>query len=626
MAQELVLEADGFAARLSLALKALNISRSQFSATLGVHKSLVSRWLSGQVMPTSYNLARISAEFAKRQPGFNMTLWTAPRRDFEAVLGLSSTVALPEPGPPQIASAEPVASPAPQPVANTQRWRAVSIGAILLVMVAAGGMLLWKTPPPSTSAPEAPSPAFASVAVLPFLNMSGDPAKEYLGEGISEEILNDLANTPALRVAARTSSFSFKGKPLEIAEIARKLNVRAVLEGSVRQQGDRIRIVAQLIDGRNGFHLWSARYDRSIKDLLSVQDEIARAITQALGQRLVPKRPRAIDPIAYQDYLQAQYFLNQRTPRSVGRADDLLADAIARQPDFAGAYALRGHTLLWSADLDQKSLAESQRMTAEALKLDPNNVEALGTDIERAIRMWDWDSLYRTGQRLLTMKKRNAKAYEGLHFFYLFMGFPNETVDAIREAAELDPLSFPYRHLYELALWHAGRLPEAIAAGETALKLQPSHPRILNELCTLNAHAGNIARAQSYARQLAALPAGGWAWLVKNCELEIAFKTEPRGQIRGRLDAMVPTYIPRADLAVLYARNGDNDKAVTLLQQAYEKRGLDSLTLLPSDADTPRGLLHNRRVKALWQRPELRAWQGYHDRISRDLAATKQGL
>ena len=108
------------------------------------------------------------------------------------------------------------------------------------------------------------SSAMASVAVLPFLNMSGDPSKAYLGEGMSEEILNDLANTPNLHVAARTSSFAFKGKPADIGDIARKLGVRAVLEGSIRQDGDRIRIVAQLINAADGFHLWSARYDLSL--------------------------------------------------------------------------------------------------------------------------------------------------------------------------------------------------------------------------------------------------------------------------------------------------------------------------------------------------------------------------
>ena len=117
-----------------------------------------------------------------------------------------------------------------------------------------------------------------SIAVLPFVNMSGDPDNEYFSDGISEEILNVLAGTRELQVAARTSSFSFKGKPMEVPEIAAALNVRMVLEGSVRRQGDKVRITAQLIDAQNGFHLWSQTYDRKLEDIFAIQDEIARAI------------------------------------------------------------------------------------------------------------------------------------------------------------------------------------------------------------------------------------------------------------------------------------------------------------------------------------------------------------
>jgi TolB-like protein len=227
--------------------------------------------------------------------------------------------------------------------------------------------------------------------------MSGDPAKDYLGDGITEEILNDLANTPNLRVAARTSSFSFKGKSADIAEIAGKLHVGAVLEGSVRQEGSRIRIVAQLIDAKDGLHLWSARYDRRVDDILAVQDEIARAISAALGQKLVPRRPhaRAIDPKAYQDYLQAQYFFKQRTLNGYGRAKDLLDDAIARQPDFANAYALRGHLAMLAIPVNPNALAKARQMTAEALRLDPNNREALDTDLQTTLTTLDWGRMYR---------------------------------------------------------------------------------------------------------------------------------------------------------------------------------------------------------------------------------------
>ena len=136
------------------------------------------------------------------------------------------------------------------------------------------------------SAPEAVDADVRSIAVLPFVNMSEDPANEYFSDGIAEEILNVLAKSPELRVAARTSSFSFKGQAKEIPDIARELEVRMVLEGSVRKQGDRVRITAQLIDAEKGFHLWSKTYDRDLKDVFAIQDEIAREIGKQLQVQL----------------------------------------------------------------------------------------------------------------------------------------------------------------------------------------------------------------------------------------------------------------------------------------------------------------------------------------------------
>ena len=259
---------------------------------------------------------------------------------------------------------------------------AVALGAWLLLGVGESRRTALNDRPVEKAAVVTPS-----VAVLPFVNMSGDPEKEYLGDGLSEEILNDLANMPDLRVAARTSSFAFKGKRADIGEIARKLHVGAVLEGSVRQEGDRIRVVAQLINVADGFHLWSASYDGRLDDILSVQDQIARAIVVALTRKLVPPKPRhTIDPKAYQDNLEAQYFFNQRSGSAFRKANELLKDALARQPDFTAAYALRGHVVLLFAGEDRELQEKSRQMTAAALRFEPDNQEALDTELQRALR------------------------------------------------------------------------------------------------------------------------------------------------------------------------------------------------------------------------------------------------
>jgi TolB-like protein/transcriptional regulator with XRE-family HTH domain len=656
VAQDGAIESNDFAARLLLALNACNLSRSQLSATLGVHKSLVSRWLSGQVTPTSHNLARISAAFAKLKPGFNMTLWTAPLPEFEAFLGISTVPSAPSPTHPSQAPPDrhpaPVKSPTPpvafKALASRQPlfWILSTIG-IAMAMALGAWLLLGFGESRRTALNDRPvekaTAVIPSVAVLPFVNMSGDPAKEYLGDGLSEEILNDLANTLDLRVAARTSSFAFKGKQADIGEIARTLHVGAVLEGSVRQEGDRIRVVAQLINVADGFHLWSASYDGKLDDILSVQDQIARAIVVALTQKLAPPKPRhTIDPKAYQDYLQAQYFFNQRSGSAFRSANELLKDALARQPDFAAAYALRGHVLLLFAGEDRELQEESRQMTAAALRFEPDNQEALDTELQRALRAWDWAAADRTGHRILVQKKRNAVSFNGMAFLYQYMGFPQQALEARRHAAELDSLYFSYRNNFALSLWRAGRLPEATAAAEAALELQPGQPSVLDELCMLNALAGKIDRARDYGRQLAAISTPSLpisasnaqdrgrliairqviTSRIKDCEIQIAFATLPAPKIHTLLDRIKGEEMGSSALGVLYARAGDFTRAMKLFSGAYDQRELE-LVSVRYNADTPKALLHDPRWIALWKRPLLVDWQWHHDRLAAELATTR---
>ena len=620
MAREVVPEADDFGARLALALKASNISRSQLSAAMDVDKSVISRWLSGQVRPSSYNVARLSTLLAKTRPRFNMTAWTAPRAEFEAELGLSpspTAVAAPIPAAPRYEEHAVIAATTPsKPQPFTWRWfYAVPILALLLAFA---GMWHWVGERPTQ--PRASQTTDASVAVMPFVNMSGDPSKEYLGDGISEEILNSLANTSNLRVAARTSSFSFKGKQADIAEIARKLDVQTVLEGSVRQEGDRVRIVAQLIDAGSGFHLWSARYDRKLDDVLRVEDEIAGAIAGALSQKLVRRRPeRAIAPEAYQDYLQAQYYFRQRTVMGSHRADELLKKAIKRQPDFAGAYAARGHLLGLMASNHGAVLAEAQRMTAEALRLDPDNQDALDTKLELALHSWDWTAVDRAGRRLLAQPKRSASAYNGIGFFYQYMGFPKLALEVRRQAVQLDPLAFSYRNNLALAQWHLGRLKDAIATAGTALELQPNHLAVLRELCAFHAAVGNMGQARHYAQLIEGSHNTHFPWVGADCQIEIAFGESRIAQARGLIDHLDRKGFDIAELGLLYARAGDLSQAMKFFSEAYDTRN-QGLIWIRYDAGTPKNLPDDLRWQALWRRPLLVEWQHYHDRIAADLA------
>jgi len=252
-----------------------------------------------------------------------------------------------------------------------------------------------------------------SIAVLPFVNMSGDTANEYFSDGISEEILNVLARTPELHVAARTSSFSFKGKTLEVPTIARELNVRMVLEGSVRKQEDRIRITAQLIDAKSGFHLWSQTYDRKLQDIFAIQDEIAKAIGKELEVKLV--RPSdagktsagTTNLAAYDLYLRGIALWQTRRGDALWQALDLFEKAAAADPEFAPAYA--GQALVYAVISDYsgritaaEAFARATDLATRTMALDPTLPEpyaALGSVADAELRRATADALLRSRLR-----------------------------------------------------------------------------------------------------------------------------------------------------------------------------------------------------------------------------------
>ena len=231
--------------------------------------------------------------------------------------------------------------------ASTGNKRIYAIAAVLAALAVGW---YWKDRP---EAPDAGSGAEGarSIAVLPFVNMSGDKENEFFSDGISEEILNSLAQMPDLRVAARTSSFSFKGQQKEIPDIARELQVRMVLEGSVRKQDNRVRITAQLIDAETGFHAWSQTYDRELKDIFAIQDEIARAIADELQVKLGPAhgdgapRPDTTSLEAYDAYLKGLSLLQERGTANFIEAERLFRAALALDPRYAKAWAGLAMTL-----------------------------------------------------------------------------------------------------------------------------------------------------------------------------------------------------------------------------------------------------------------------------------------
>ena len=226
-----------------------------------------------------------------------------------------------------------------------------------------------------------PLPDKPSIAVLPFNNLSGDPAQEYFSDGITEEIITALSKVPKFFVIARNSTFTYKGKPVKVQQVSQELGVRYVLEGSVQKAGDKVRITAQLIDALTGNHLWAERYDRNLHDLFAVQDEITKKIITAMqiklteGEQIQAAARSTHNLEAYLKYLQARELLNRGNPESTALAKQLAEAAIALDPTYASAYYVLAHTALqdyWyeTGKSPQGSLGKAIELLQKAITLD----------------------------------------------------------------------------------------------------------------------------------------------------------------------------------------------------------------------------------------------------------------
>lgn len=461
-----------------------------------------------------------------------------------------------------------------------------------------------------------------SIAVLPFVNMSGDKAKDYFSDGFSEELLNDLSNTSQLRVAARTSSFSFKGRNADIRDIARKLGVHNVLEGSVRESGDRVRITAQLIDASSGYHLWSRTYDRKLTDILKVQSEIAEAITAALSRKLLPQPAgtvvaSSIDPEAYRKFLLGKSYFDRGTSADNDRAVALFREVTVLQPDFSDGYAMLAYAVLRkNANSNVPIVFDAliDAALARTLALDPANTTALIVSLNLALAKQDWDGAARFVARMQGIAPRNVTVARASGLYYQALGFPDRSIAAFDLATKLDPLSPSAWGSLAIMDTIAGRNKEAVAAGETALAFSPQNPAVLAWVCIAHAALGEIGEARMLAARVARTPEGSQ---LKGCEQEIARATGDLAtarrivEDRARKNAGDPSYIGQDYLLV-----GEYKKALPWLKRAYDA-GDTSLYTLPFDPVTPRDFLRTPGWIALTQQPRFRAWQAAHDQAVR---------
>jgi TolB-like protein len=323
----------------------------------------------------------------------------------------------------------------------------------------------------STPAPvsEADNPQKQSIAVLPFVNMSDDGANEYFSDGLSEELLNLLAKIPELKVAARTSSFQFKGQTGDIDTIARKLKVANILEGSVRKSGNQVRITAQLIKADDGYHLWSETYDRTLENIFQVQDEIAVAVVDALKITLLGEAPvtTEVNPDAYALFLQGRYYFTQNSDGPSSRkAVDAYKKALEIDPDYAAAWAGLALATAWRAGFGhieyEPGVASALAAAEKAVELDPDLALAwVSLSNTQGSYLWQWQASYESAQKAIELDPANSTALSQAAQITRDLGEFEQSLAMYQKAVELDPLNLEAISQLARAYDSVGRHEEA---------------------------------------------------------------------------------------------------------------------------------------------------------------------
>jgi len=480
----------------------------------------------------------------------------------------------------------PAAAPAP---VRARRWYLLVAAALLI----GAGLAWWLLRRPAPQPPR-------SIAVLPFENLSADPANEYFSDGLTEEVLNALANIPGFKVAARTSSFQFKGKHESIQSIGKKLNVEVVLEGSVRKEGDRIRITPQLINVADGYHLWSTEYDREWKDLFGVQRDIATAIAAVLGGKLGHAEPRPVDAETYRLYLEGRYHFDKWNAAEMSKAIPLFEQAIARDPNYAPAFssvaaaygllaAFGGTTIP-----HEVSSAKSKAAALKAIELDPASGEGWVALAPHLVEEFDWPAAESAFHKAIALSPNSVDAHA--YFAELYLTPTGRLDEALREAqiaVGLDPIS-PYaitmvgRRYYFLRQYDS-----AIAWLRKALDLEPRFNLAVSPLMHSYLSKQDVKGARDFLE--ASKPYLGERSLALEWSKVYAAEGN-RAEALKSLDAAAAGIGNGCAVAEVYLELGDRAQALSWLDRTIEGRSACS-----------QGIPADPRLDKLRQTPEYEA-------------------
>src|SRR5438445_3512769 len=465
------------------------------------------------------------------------------------------------------------------------RWTRSPAALALVVLVAALALALpfyWHRNVTMSSPPE------KSIAVLPFLDLSETKDQEYFCDGMSEEILEALAKVEGLRVVSRTSSFSFKAKTTDVSDIGKKLNVENVLEDSLRRDGNRVRVTAELINARSGFHLWTETYDRELAGVFALQDEITRSIVDALKIKLAVALPahEQRNTEVYDLYLQGLYFSNKSSEEDLRRALSFFQRAVEKDPTFGRAWTGIAKVWYFLADVYVKPLdayPASKEAALKAIALDEEDAEA-NCYLSEAKRVLDWDLAGEDAelQHALQLDPNSAPAHFFLSMLPLFRGELQEGLRLVLEAEQLDPVSPITSYVATAAYLANDQIDDAISEGQRTLLLDPNYFYLDSDLAAAYGYKDNFPEAialYNKAQETTHLPSSGLAITYTRMGREM----DARNILAQLVQARAKRYVSAPLIAAVSTALGDKEEAFRWLELAYEEHSgvLQWIAFLP---------------------------------------------
>jgi TolB-like protein/DNA-binding winged helix-turn-helix (wHTH) protein/Tfp pilus assembly protein PilF len=529
---------------------------------------------------------------------------TLPRRGYRFIAPVEREEA---PAPPSsVASVQPGEVSGTPPHSRPRTFLVTTLLALLVVLAA-----VWLSR--AVTRPSSAAPRPNSIAVLPLSNLSGDPSEEFFADGMTDQLITDLAKVGSLRVISRTSVLRYKGTKKGLPEIARELNVDAIVEGSVLRSGQRVRVTAQLLHAPADQHIWAETYDRDLGDVLKLQAEMADSIAKQVRAQLTPqqhaqlRRADVVNPAAYDLYLKGRlYFTTEFTkPASLKKAQQYFEESIQKDPNLALAYAGMADTyvyLAFAGALPQDAAYHSAKQAlAKAQQLDDSIGELYDTLGLLSFQFdWDWDAADREFNRAIALAPSYSCAHQDRAIFLAFVG---RRAEALAEIAKINQMDYGLSSTWSEAItyYELRDYPELMEASKRGLLLDPGNPFLHYLLAVGYEAAGKLPEAISEYQKAIKLGDGPFASVaLAHAYSAAGRKAEANKILRDLQRQSKKTSVPPYTMATIYAGLGENDKAFEFLEKAAEK-SLDISLFLKSDLLLD-GLRSDPRYQSLLQR------------------------